>query len=440
MTSLVAVRTALKATDSEHAALFTSLLDNGKLVPYKSKDSVRRKLGLTEADYPSLGKKQAPVVVRNPPSLEELRDICARDFPEAREYFGGRLIYLTKSGSASEIDATEETAGMWTINNLTNADAAPNSSIVTFPSEGLDELCDQGYVPPENVIHEAMTTSLILPRSTLLPLHHSNEGTTVTTVLSGSVIWTIWPSTNRNLRFLQTAYENYAETWDESRLDIAGHLEGGMAFVQTERDGLRIPPFCIMLCLSTTTSVLATYSHVTIKEFLSMLQKLPFLRAWFPTEVDGTRKQADFNASFLRYLDLMLNDDAEEEDEDKSKLKLPEGPLLKQLLNTWDKVKDDLAAMMGPAHCEATKNIWEAYLISAKGRQCRICNKRIDNKQKLMRKHFVEKHWVTAKVSKRVDSMEAMGGEDFAENMVEENEEGIMEVVEGVEDMELDEC
>jgi hypothetical protein len=443
MTTLVAVRTALKASDSEHAAVFTSLLDSGNLVPYKSKESISRKLGLAEADcYPRLGKKQAPIGLRTPPALKELHEICLRDFPMAREYFGDRLVYCPQTDTPTDDDAVEmkeEETGMRTITDLRNAEAGANGTIVTFPSESLEELCSQGYEPPENLLRAAMTTCTILPRNTLLPLHHSNEGTTFTTLLSGSVIWIIWPPTEHNIHSLRTAYENFADDFDETQIDVAGALEGGMTFVQSAGEGMRIPAFCAMMCLSTTTSVLATYAHITVQDFIATLHKLPLLRAWFRTELDGTRKQSDFNASILRCLDLMLNGDADDEDRDAFKLEHAKDGLLDQLLSAWDKVKNDVAAMMGPTDCKTMESIWEAFLISAKGRECRICNKRVANKQKLMKKHFIEAHWSKVKASKRVDSMEAMDEEGNGAELVEMVEESAPNEVAGGDAMEVDE-
>ena len=425
MTSLIAVRAALKTSASEHATLFASLIDNGKLAHYKSKEALKRKLGLTGADqlwYPSLGKKQAPAGLRKLPSIKELQEICLHDLPEAQEYFGDRLIYFAQSGIAEDaMEMSEEYAGMQTINNLTRTDLDATEAIVMFPSEALEKMCMEGYKPPENLLRTAMTTCTVLPSDTLLSLHHSNEGTTVTTLLSGSVIWLIWPPTDHNRHTLQTAYENFAEDSDETKLDVANNLEGGMVFVQAEGDGLRIPPFCPMMSLATKTSVLAINSHITVENFISTLGNLPLLKAWYQTEVNGDRKLSDSNASILRYLDLMLNGDADDEDRDKLKLHFTKGGLLDTLLNLWDNIKNDLAAMMGPAESETMEKIWEAFLIAAKGRECWICDKTIRNKQKLMKNHFVDKHWAKVRMTKRIDSIEALdeeqGGAEFAGTM-----------------------
>jgi hypothetical protein len=407
MTSLVAVRAALKVSDSEQASQFSLLIDSNRLTPYKSKESAKSKLGSNGVDYPTLGKKQAPPGLRSTHSTKVLRDICLRDLPEAREYLGHRLLCFAQSGNSDgAVETSDDAAGMQTINSLVDTDIAATGTIVTFPSETLEELWSKDWEAPNNLLRASMTTCTVLPKNTLLPLHHSNEGTTIATQLSGSVVWITWPPTDKNLRTLQTAYEHFAEDLDGSKLNITDSLEGGMIFGQNEGDGLRLPPFSLITGLATTTSVLATQSHVTAEDFIKILQKLPLLKAWFRTEVDGSRKQAEFNASLLLYLDLMLNGDPENEDRHNLKLAVTKIGLLRTLLSTWDNVKNDVAAMMGPADRRTMDSIWEAFLTETVGRECPLCNKRVN--KPLRKAHFMEHHWPEAKEAERKDSMEAL--------------------------------
>jgi hypothetical protein len=418
MTSLVKVRVALKTADTANATLFTSLIDSGSLAPYswKGKDAAKRKIGLDGPDdqwYPVLGRKQAPVSLPTTLTTKDVQEICLRDLPEAREYYGGRLSYFTPSDTAHDQNKTsEEDAGMQVINDLADANDAASGAVVSFPSEALEEMCSKGSILLENTLRATMTTCTVLPSDTLLALHHNNEGTTVTTLLCGSVAWIIWPPSDHNINTLQNAYEQYAKDFDEAKMDVAKDLEGGQIFVQTVGDGLRIPPFCLMMSLALQTSVLATNSHVTVKNFITMLSKLPLLKAWYQTEADGARRLTDFKASILRYLDLMLNGDDEHEDRNILKLSRTKDGLLDSLFSTWDDIKDDLAAMMGPADSVTMVKIWEMFLISILGRGCRMCNKGIRSKHKLMKKHFIDAHWV--KLKKRRDWLWAVEGDEDA--------------------------
>ncbi|KAF1851992.1 uncharacterized protein K460DRAFT_362764 [Cucurbitaria berberidis CBS 394.84] len=228
------------------------------------------------------------------------------------------------------------------------------------------------------------------------------------------------------------AYESFSEDFDKAKLDVTHELEGGIIFVQNEGECLCIPPFCPMMSFATKTSVLGTYSTITYDNYISMLRKLPLLKAWFTTELAGERKQSEFNCAMLKALDLMLNGEIDPEAgefDDTYKLSFTENGLLRTLLCTWDEVKDDVVALIGPMDAKVMKDIWSAFLIESKGRECKICGKTIRNKQKLMRKHFVDNHWPKQKVTERIDSMEVLEGDEG------EGHEAPLESVEVMEDI-----
>lgn len=406
MASLVKVRAALTAASTENATLFTSLIDSCGLAPYswKGKDAAKRKLGLDGPDavwYPVMARNQAPVGLPKTLTAKDLQEIVLRDLPSAREYFGDRLEYFTAFDPAQDSNETsEEDAGMQVINNLAAASDGASGVIVSFPSESLEEMCREKLIHPENLLRSVMTTCTVLQGDTLLSLQHNNEGTTVATLLYGSVAWIVWPPSDHNMNTLQTAYEQYAQDFDEAKMEVAKDLHGGQIFVQTAGDALRIPPFCLMMSLALKTSVLTTNSHFIVENFIDMLSKLPLLYAWYKTETDGERHQSEFNCSMLRYLDLMLNDDGTEENRNMLKLPRTKDGLLDSLFSIWDSTKDDLAAIMGPADSVTMVKIWEEFLISIPGRECRMCNKSVRSK-KLVKKHFIDAHWV--KLKKRHD-------------------------------------
>jgi hypothetical protein len=419
MTSLVAVRAALKVADTDEAALITALIDEAKLAPYKSKELVKQRLGAKDVEFPTFGKKQAPKALRKRHSTSDLQQMCLRELPKMREQFGDKYIFFSQpdSDKASK-EMSLEDAGVQTINSLTDSSLDATATVVTIPSETLENQCNEDWEELENLLTSPITQCMILPSNTLLPLHHNNEGTTVTTLLSGSIVWVIWPPTDKNHRTLQTAYEDLAQG-DQSQVDLATNLEGGIVFVQTAGDGLKIPPFSLMMALSTSTSLLATSSEVTVENFISQLQKLALLKAWFQTELDSNRKQAEFRVVLLHTLDLLLNgtDDQhiEEHGEDSevaglNHLKLPrvKGGLLAKLLRIWDDIKNDLSAMLGPADLKTMENIWGNFLVSMPGQDCAICGERVHNKQKLMKKHFIDMHWSKFRQTKRKASQEVL--------------------------------
>ena len=398
ITSLKRTREVLDKTTSTHATLLKSLIDSGKNHPFSCKPAQRLVFGPKENDFPVLGKKQAPFDTNTLPSPKDMRRILVVDFWAARQQYGQ---HLHPAGErALSMDAEYENPDLELLRNLTNAGNNIDGNVLSFPSPSLDDLCGDAKVEFDNVLRESMTTATILPRDTLLPLQHSNEGTTFTTLLAGVLAWIIWPPTAHNLNILRNSYENLAEGFDNGTTDVTGELEDGVCLIQSVGEAIRIPPFCPMLCLSLEATTLATYSVVTIDQLAAMLGKLPLLLAWFKTEMDGERKKQDLVAAMIPHFEAILQGTYEATDLEK--LKFPyvrEGPL-HSLLHSWDDIKYSVASVLAFPEAERVKAIWENFLRNAKGRECWICGKSISNKLRDMGKHFDTAHWPTNTVTK----------------------------------------
>ncbi|KAI8934983.1 hypothetical protein NX059_008649 [Plenodomus lindquistii] len=426
--------TALNKSGSNHTTLFKALLDDNKLAPHKCNAGAvqRRGFGPTDAHYPQLSREIAPYSKSDPLTLQELQDMCLRELSRVRDYFGDRPIYWAPSGDDEDAsEANGQGLTLQLIRSLTDPDIIAKDAVACFPSEALDQICiDADLAPPDDILHTSHATCTIISKDTLIPLQHSNEGTTTVTVLVGSMIWIIWPPTLRNLNILQTAYEAFAPECKKAALDVTRDLEGGIVLQQIEGEGLRIPPYCPMMGLPLHTSVLATTSTTTVGNFISMLQKAPLLKAWFRTEIDGKRKQSEFVNRMLNCLDLLLNGEMDPDSERfDMTLALPRdgsGPL-NDLLTAWDNIKDGLAELLGPADATALADIWADFLIDAKGRECRICGWITRNKLRMMRGHFVEQHWVKEKGKKRMDSAA------FDDQMEGQESDGAVDMVASIE-------
>ncbi|KAF2624174.1 hypothetical protein BU25DRAFT_310885, partial [Macroventuria anomochaeta] len=383
---------ALNKAKSENTPLFISLTDNGKNRAYGCKPASRLVFGPNESDFPGLGKKLSPFEANKFPSLEDLQRLLIDDLHTARKQNVSNSDHVLQlaEGAAQTDDDDEE---LKLLNGLTDADREASSAVLSFPSPSLDNICGDAKVEYDNVLRESMTMAAVLPRSTLLSLQHSNEGTTFTTLLSGAIAWIIWPPTEHNINILQSSYEAFAEGFDSTKMCVAGELKGGVCLVQTVGEAIRIPPFCPMMCLSLEASVLATYTVVTASQLADMLRKLPLLLAWFKTETDGERKKTHFIAALLPHLSSILQGSFESTDLKKHKYPyLQEGPL-HSLLVGWDKIKHAVVSILEPAEAERVTVMWEEFLRKARGRDCWICGKSISNKLRDMRKHFEAKHW-----------------------------------------------
>ncbi|KAH6619029.1 hypothetical protein C7974DRAFT_401351 [Boeremia exigua] len=421
--SLIKIREAVAKASSPHTALFISLLDNGKNLSYGSKQQAGRlAFGPGDFDFPGLGKRMSPFGSDMLPPLSELQKILIDDLQKSRQSDiqndNMNAVWSAETARTQERDEVLEL-----LNSLTDDSRANSGMTVTFPSPSLDSMCTDADIKQDNLLRESMTMATILPADTFLPLQHSNEGSTFTTLMSGSVAWIIWPPSKHNLGILKSSYEAFSEAFDSSKLDVTSQLRGGMCLVQTVGEAIRLPPFCPIMCLALDTSVMATYSVVTANQLADMLGKLPMLLAWFETEIDGERKKKEFVTAFLSHFSAILDGDFETVEPKKWKYPYPEGSPLHSLLRTWDEIKYAVASILDPTEAEKVIVMWEEFLRDVKGRECWICGKRINSKLKDTRKHFEDRHWQTEKVeedAKKKDSAQPDMAKETALQVQEE--------------------
>jgi hypothetical protein len=392
MTTVVAVREILQNLSSNHAKLFMSLVENGKNSPYRCSKTIKQQFGPSALDFPTLGKRFSPFATSTLPSAEELRLGCLQDAQDAK-------IFPGVSSSAINASCTtdyQQEPKLQSMDDIFDTQSS-TPAVLSFPSPYLESFCQEEDKMSETVLRESMMTCMMFPNDTLLPLQHSNEGMTYATLLSGSVIWVMWPSTEYNIETIQSVYEKLARGSEHAWVEAVGELQGGVFFKQLQGECLRISPLCPMICLSTEASMLATYSVLDAHELVSTLRRLPFLKMWFKTETDGERKQDEFNSAMVEYLKLILQGDFDS----FKKFTYPytkEGPL-KELLDTWDEVKDCVADLLGHADAEALREAWLEFLKTARGRSCWICGTYIYSKKKSLGKHFDERHWPSEKAN-----------------------------------------
>src|SRR5690242_6579571 len=275
--------------------------------------------------------------------------------------------------------------------------------VLGFPSPSLDDICGDTKVEYENVLRESVTMVTVLSAETILALQHSNEGTTFTTLLSGSAAWIIWPPTTHNLDILQKSYEDFPEGFDGITMDVCNQLQGGVCLVQSPKETIRIPSFCPMVCLSLETSILSTYCVVTANQLAKMLGKLPLLLAWFKTEVDGEHKKREFVTALLPHLSTILQGSFEKHDLKKCRYPYSEEGPLHSLLHSWDGIKHVVAGTLNTSEAEQVIVMWDSFLRQARGRQCWLCGKDVRNRLREIRKHFETEHWLTEKSAGKVE-------------------------------------
>ncbi|KAL1649674.1 hypothetical protein SLS61_006330 [Didymella pomorum] len=351
ITSLEKVREALNKADSQHGPLFISLTKTGKNRPFDGKPADRLPFGPNQKEFPSLGKRQSPFASKALPSLEDLQQLLIADLRTSQQRHNEESNAGTQSGANESQTDTDQ---LKQLEILTDDQTDTGGIVLSFPSTSLDDMRGDNKVVYDNVVSEPMTEATVLPYDTLLSLQHSNEGTTFTTLLSGSVAWIIWPPTKHNLDILQSSYSASAEGFDCTKINVSSELRDGVAVVQTAGDAIRLPPFY---------------------------------------RVDGERKKKEFVAALLDGISNVLQ--GKYEADNLRNFEYPyaqEGPLL-TLLQSWDEVKHTVAGVLEPAETERMMTMWTDFLSKSKGRKCWICGKVVGKKLKDMPRHLETKHW-----------------------------------------------
>lgn len=288
ITSLEKVREALNKADSQHGPLFISLTKTGKNRPFDGKPADRLPFGPNQKEFPSLGKRQSPFASKALPSLEDLQQLLIADLRTSQQRHNEESNAGTQSGANESQTDTDQ---LKQLEILTDDQTDTGGIVLSFPSTSLDDMRGDNKVVYDNVVSEPMTEATVLPYDTLLSLQHSNEGTTFTTLLSGSVAWIIWPPTKHNLDILQSSYSASAEGFDCTKINVSSELRDGVAVVQTAGDAIRLPPFCPILCLSLKPSILATYFVLTATQLVDVLHKMSLLLERWKTELTAKERR-----------------------------------------------------------------------------------------------------------------------------------------------------
>jgi hypothetical protein len=212
ITSMKLVRKALNKSDSEHIPLFVSLLDSGKNGPYQCKpvSNARLRFGPNETDFPGLGKKLSPFRENKLSSPEHLQGLLIEDLQTVRKEYSNHLLHNARVDAVADSQTHNKDQDLELLHHMIDPDQNASGTVLSFPSSSLEDICGDDKVEYDSILRDSMTTATILQRSILLSLQHSNEGTTFTTLLSGAVVWIIWPPTEHNIDILYSSYETFA--------------------------------------------------------------------------------------------------------------------------------------------------------------------------------------------------------------------------------------
>ncbi|KAF1978180.1 hypothetical protein BU23DRAFT_564440 [Bimuria novae-zelandiae CBS 107.79] len=220
--------------------------------------------------------------------IQNLKNLLTADVNAATAQngagFGG---YYVDPNAQGQSVAAMVNAALNLIANIDNIQFQSTGRIEGFKSPSLEAVAmlasdKEAQMFNTKGMHLLFNTGIqttVVPRDTLIDLDTHSARRTFTTVLSGEVIWIVWPGTPENIEVMLQHYDkdNIANFTHQQHLTrTIQQLQHGIIFGQGEGTGMRVPPFCISLGLAAETTVLAT-STVTYAQdmFASLDPELP---------------------------------------------------------------------------------------------------------------------------------------------------------------------
>lgn len=415
----MALNRFLDHSSSAHTPLLRTLINSGKNFTYSAARAVDRKgpriveiFESSNSELPHIGSGNFTPIGRIP-RVEELCDILVGEVggDEENEDQERTVVFFPPQ----EDEAADRAAAVELIKNIANKELATDGCLVDFSSPTLTALYKSSEERTEHSIFSVPPTTSILPRGYFIPLQQQNEAKTTTTLLTGTILWIIWPPTKHNLDTLQNAYKIFAKDFDAEKLnDVALELETGVSFVVTAGVTVHCSPFCPIMGLVTETAVLSKYSIVTTDSFLTLCRQIPFLKTFWRTECSPKHKQKEFGKALVDCFTIILEGEFDHLGENELKWPIKEeGPLL-EVLKAWNEIKENVVGVLDREQREDMEEMWKKLVNSTKTIACLICGAR-DTKRS---GHFVRKHWVI--VDDRVEEDEAENG--LGEYAAEEDE------------------
>jgi hypothetical protein len=395
LNTLTAVRAHLKKhPSSPHIPQLTSLIENGKNSPLKCIPRIKVLFGPTEDSFPNLGKKFSPfTALKEQPTLEVLRSMLLKEAKAASEE--GEVVFVSRPFVEGDETFDREEAAKELIENLADPNYEGNGFVPSLLCPKLDVMTEKTKESVVGSMEVMAMACSVFPKNTLIPLQHHNETTSYSSLLAGSILWIVWPPTSHNLNLLHRAYDTFSVDKDEEKLNInaADQLVGGVIFVQSAGEGLRIPPYCLILGLATQTALMAKYCILSAPQFVSMLGKLPFLESWWEIEVDGDKKRNDFGRALLLRIQRVLAGSFESYPPAQFLTVGTKSGALHELVHSWQDLSNGIAKLVDVETAAGLKKIWVEFLINVAGRNCALCGRPLEDKVMEMTEHFGDVHW-----------------------------------------------
>ena len=249
---------------------------------------------------------------------------------------------------------------------------------------------------------EGLTCS-VLPHDFFLAVEFNSEKWSYTTVLSGEMMWIIWPDTPHNASTIRRVEGDMAKNPGHpppGLEDIANDLEHGVIWGQKAGDSLVIPPFHIVAGVATKTTVLVAYSHLRIDDFLGSYNpsRVALCHSFYNHETVGAGLRTGHGNGFVTVIKNILNNKFGKNDIGDFLQNKYGQSTVASLVRRWDSIKDNVGCFLSEENKKELQNIWVRFLTQVAehfGRRCAICNHPITNlegtKAHVFDQHYPEK-------------------------------------------------
>jgi hypothetical protein len=283
----------------------------------------------------------------------------------------------------------------WTLSFAFNWDCGPQVSAGNAENQLISNIADKsytarGYIPGivtwilvrwcesagglKKFPHTMDTIPLlcsVLPAGYHFWLRHSSQSKSIRTLLTGKMVWIVWPPTQQNLYLLEPWYAadttdlNEDRAW-EAMATVACNLRNGEAFVQRPGEAFTAPPFSPIMGLALETSVIARHDVTTYDTFLSSLDKIPLFEAWAKgqKESDTERYRIGYACYIIKCFGQILAgkyDDALSLERLEYPLKKPSAIL--EALKKWHGIRSNVFRLLtGDRQMNLLLHLWTGLL------------------------------------------------------------------------------
>lgn len=289
------------------------------------------------------------------------------------------------------------------LNNISNPHYSKPGSILCMNSPTFERLCTcKAEWPSDGMLGVSEVSIDVTPADDIQDMQYY-DNYTLSTLLTGTKIWFVYPPLQHNLTSLHTEYKAMLVNTEMFAMDQAAKFQHGIAIIQRAGQAVVLPPFWTAISVSTQSSVSASYHIATAMVFPDRIKYLnDFLvtsHLWPAGNDQRQRRLVFFTTEFTEHLQKILAD---------SFSHYNAGKVITEICREYEKLRINLRHALNAIEDKAVvrglenvyRAIWLKFLEQKRKKTpaCRLCKLRIENmpaggtSTDRLRQHFVDFH------------------------------------------------